>query len=177
MPAGKYKNKIKTGNDGKQYVSLPDKNGVYKWKLYLDIEGQFQSLTKKLYRRLYYDWWHLLASGSFLVIYTDSCEFVKTKNIAERVNSDPDVKYVVWSGLSADNLIFFIYYLLKTLPKSKILKCMNNKGYALDLLVNNPNKYLTKSVYQRQPVFTKKDYVLKDLDHVNEKAVLNKMKN
>lgn len=32
MHASEWKNKIKDGNDGRQYVSLPDKNGVYKWK-------------------------------------------------------------------------------------------------------------------------------------------------
>lgn len=28
-----FKNKIKKGNDGEEYISRPDKNGVYKWKL------------------------------------------------------------------------------------------------------------------------------------------------
>lgn len=31
--AGEYKNKIKVGNDGLQYISYPDTNGIYKWKL------------------------------------------------------------------------------------------------------------------------------------------------
>jgi hypothetical protein len=28
-----FKNKTKKGNDGKEYISKPDKNGIYKWKL------------------------------------------------------------------------------------------------------------------------------------------------
>ena len=35
--AGAFKNKIKEGNDGNDYISLPDKNGIYKWKKIKDM--------------------------------------------------------------------------------------------------------------------------------------------
>lgn len=36
LPAQDYKNQIQVGNDGKKYISLPDANTIYKWKLYDD---------------------------------------------------------------------------------------------------------------------------------------------
>lgn len=34
LSAQDYPNKIKIGNDGNEYMSLPDKNGIYRWKIY-----------------------------------------------------------------------------------------------------------------------------------------------
>ncbi|ARF08308.1 hypothetical protein Catovirus_1_358 [Catovirus CTV1] len=31
-----HRNKIMIGNDGNKYISLPDKNGVYRWKIYYE---------------------------------------------------------------------------------------------------------------------------------------------
>jgi len=35
IPANNYCNQIKLGNDGNMYISLPDKNGVCKWKRHI----------------------------------------------------------------------------------------------------------------------------------------------
>jgi hypothetical protein len=48
-----YKNKIRKGNDDRYYISLPDENGIYKWKLITmkktpeEFYGQFREIHKK----------------------------------------------------------------------------------------------------------------------------------
>jgi hypothetical protein len=42
-PANKCKEMIKKGNDGKEYISKKDKNGIYKWILHVEKEIAYKS--------------------------------------------------------------------------------------------------------------------------------------
>lgn len=49
LPARNYCNQIKVGNDGNMYISIPDKNGVCKWKRYIQdlLKRDFISPSEK----------------------------------------------------------------------------------------------------------------------------------
>jgi hypothetical protein len=53
-PAKDYKKIIKLGNDKKQYISLPDKNGIYKWKKYTKTKTSTKTQTRKVKVNKYY---------------------------------------------------------------------------------------------------------------------------
>lgn len=46
-PANECKGKVKKGNDGKMYVSVPNVNGIYRWKRKSANKPKKQQSTKK----------------------------------------------------------------------------------------------------------------------------------
>ena len=46
-PANECKGKVKKGNDGKMYVSVPNVNGIYRWKRKSVNKPKKQQSTKK----------------------------------------------------------------------------------------------------------------------------------
>jgi hypothetical protein len=122
-----FMNKIKVGNDKLKYISVPDKNGVYKWKKY-EMKNT-KKLTKKDKMKTYYT--HDNGSKNIMIQdYIDNSKVIIYKIYQDNTSKKLlEVKY---------NEIFF------GKPPSKIMsdsRYSYEKGSSV-LLHINKNKYM-----------------------------------
>lgn len=114
-----------------------------------------------LYTRLF-DWWLRLSKGQIILVYKDGSYHFYLKNRNQKnwkerwkkLKKDSQIKAILFSSISNDNLTFFVNYFL-SLPEKEIKSLMKIKDLPSYLIKNY------KKFFKKYKIFTIKDYTLK----------------
>ncbi len=134
------------------------------------------NIIDKLYKKFEHWWLKIAENGFYIIDYNNNIKYIKFKNDIQNelklYSEKKDVKYILLSGPSSDNLIFFIYYILNKCNNKEIEILLNIKKIeVLQYLINNFTHYFSKSI-----LYTKKDYKLKYYNKLNESKIISKFK-
>jgi len=125
-------------------------------------------VVNKLHEKLYKNnkkWWKRLAYGKVLAIYKDQEYKFKSANKLSELKLDPDVKAIILSGQSSDNLVHLVNYIMSKHPMD-IALVMSATKKPLDIIVPNYNKFFKK--------VGNKEYTLRGKDSLNMKKLYDK---
>jgi len=124
--------------------------------------------TEPVYKKLE-NWWLKLANGGLLIIKRDGSSelWTSSKKTPEAqaeessafwktLKDNKEVEAVLWSGMSTDNLILFVQYLIKEEPG--IVEKIMTYDKPGEFLVKNYKKY-----FEKYELETDKDYTLRSI--------------
>mgnify|MGYP007047344606 CR=1 FL=1 len=157
--SGESIGKKRKGKDGKMWIVKEVKSGNGRWMKYnvYNIEKIRELLLKKMYT-----WWYLLSTGHIVIIDTNKkYKIVKLQKKKYDVSwkeysKDTNTKYILWSGMSVDDLYYFIEYILYKCTNQVIEQFVKEKD-TLQLIMENVIKYCVKEEF-----YSGKDYILKN---------------
>jgi hypothetical protein len=170
---------VKKGKDGREWEVSGIKNGSKRWMKVneYDINKLYEYLKNKIH-----NWWYELSIGGLLVIYNNKkyklikykkktlLDKIKNKLFKKNQSNDEewnnlknnkDIKYILWSSRSYDNLDQFINFILEK-SSIKIIEDFIKQKDTLKLISNNFTKLCNKYY-----MYSNKDYVLKGTNYKN----------
>jgi hypothetical protein len=153
---------VKKGKDGNKWIVKEIKNGSKRW---MKVNEYDINKVKKYLENKIYKWWYKLGTGGIIIVYKNNnykllCPKKGIKKQEEhekkweKLENNKNVKYIVWSSMSSENLQQFVNYLLFKTPNNIIEKFITSNN-TLDIFIKNIKKLIAK--YSE---VTNKDYSL-----------------
>jgi len=122
----------------------------------------------KLHGRLYKNnlkWWNKLADGKVLVIKENQEYKFKSASKMPELKLDPNVKAILVSGQSSDNLVHFVNHIMSRHPVDIALVMLATKR-PMDVIVPYYNKFFRK--------VGNKEYTLRGQQSLSKKKLIDK---
>jgi hypothetical protein len=157
----------KKGKDGNIWIIKKVKNGSKRWMKVKEYD--INKLRKILWNKQV-KWWYKLSAHSILLIFKDGkFKFKKTdgkKGEEEWIEfgNDKNIKYILWSSISSDNLQQFIEFILNKCDNKTIEKFIKEKD-TLKIIVKDFKKFCIE-----YKIWSEKDYLLKGYSLPFEKS-------